>query len=117
MLAEFHLDGLPPTINHYYLRTGRTIFRKTEARAWQKAAEAVIMSIWGNRPAYAGIVKLRIIFEVRTRRKWDMDNRIKPLQDCLEHAGVIVNDNQVEMLHVERRKGNADMTHVFLEDY
>lgn len=117
MRVSFHLDGLSPTINHYYMRTGRAIFKNAKARAWQEAAEILLKTVWGKQPAYAGAVKLRIIFEAKTRRKWDMDNRIKPLQDCLEHAGVIVNDNQVEILHAERQHGRKDMTHVFLEDY
>ena len=117
MRAEFHLEGLPPTINNYYRHSKRKVYKKAEARAWQEAAIIAINSAWGKRAAYGGAVKLRIIFEVKSRRKWDIDNRIKPLQDCLERAGVIVNDNQVEILHAERRRGANTMTHMFLEDY
>ena len=116
MHAEFHLDGLPPTINNYYRHSRRTTYKRAEARAWQEVATANIKTAWGNRMAYGGAVRLHIIFEVQTRRKWDMDNRIKPLQDCLEYAGVIVNDNQVEILYVERCRGTKTMTHVFVED-
>ena len=117
MRAEFHLEGLPPTINNYYRHSKRKVYKKAEARAWQEAAITEINTAWGKRPAYAGAVKLRIIFEVKSRRKWDIDNRIKPLQDCLERARVIANDNQVEILYVERRHGAKTITHMFVEDY
>ena len=117
MQAEFHIEGLPPTINNYYRHSRRATYKRAEARVWQAATTSRIRTAWGQREAYSGAVKLRIVFEVQTRRKWDMDNRIKPLQDCLEYAGVIVNDSQVEILHVERCRGTRTMTHVFIEDY
>lgn len=31
----------------------------------------------------------------------DLDNRIKPVLDCLEHNGIVQNDKQVQRLRVE----------------
>ena len=117
MKVEFHIDGLPPTVNNYYIRTPNRVCRRAEAREWQEAAIAELAARWGKREAYRGAVELHIIFEVKTKRKWDIDNRIKPLQDCLEHAGVIANDSQVESLHVKRKYGKQVKTHIILEDY
>ena len=43
-----------------------------------------------------------IVYLCKDNRKWDIDNRVKALQDCLEQAGIIENDRQVQSLHVRR---------------
>ena len=111
ILLELELEGLPPTVNHLY-RTGRTGYRyKTESgRRYQEQISLLLAQEWKGRPAYSGEVELRIEFIVKSRRKWDIDNRVKALQDCLNMAKILQDDSQVQILHVERRKGNADMT-------
>ena len=47
-------------------------------------------------------VCLSILFETSNRRSWDVDNRVKALQDCLSAAGVIHDDTQIEELHVKK---------------
>ena len=39
-----------------------------------------------------------------SKRRMDIDNRIKPLLDALEHAGVMENDSLVDKLVVERKQ-------------
>ena len=46
---------------------------------------------------------LEVLFQTADRRCWDMDNRIKALQDCLAMAGVIEDDRQIQRLLVERQ--------------
>ena len=65
---------------------------------------------WQGQPPYSEDVELRIEFKVKSRRKWDIDNRVKALQDCLNIAKILQDDSQVQILHVERSKGEADMT-------
>ena len=104
ILLELELEGLPPTVNHLY-RTGRTGYRyKTESgRRYQEQVSFLLAQ-------YSGEVELRIEFVVKSRRKWDIDNRVKALQDCLNMAKILQDDSQVQILHVERRKGKADIT-------
>ena len=111
ILLELELEGLPPTVNHLY-RTGRFSIRyKTVGgRKYQEQVSFLLAQKWQSRPAYSGDVELRIEFTVKSRRKWDIDNRVKALQDCLNMAGIVKDDSQVQILHVERRQGDADMT-------
>ena len=113
ILLELEIEGLPPTVNHLY-RTGRTGYRyKTETgRKYQEQVSLLLAQEWQGRLAYSGDVELRIEFQVKTRHKWDIDNRVKALQDCLNMAKIIQDDSQVQILHVERRQGDADMTRV-----
>ncbi len=111
LLLELNLEGLPPTVNHLY-RTGRSGFRyKTEnGRKYQEQISSLLAEKWQRREPYSGDIEFRIEFTVKTRRKWDIDNRVKALQDCLSMAGIIEDDSQVQILHVERHKGETDTT-------
>ena len=111
ILLELELEGLPPTVNHLY-RTGRTGYRYKTAggRKYQEQVSSLLVQEWQGRPPYSGDVELRIEFIVKPRRKWDIDNRVKALQDCLNMAKILQDDSQVQILHVERRKGKADIT-------
>ena len=72
---------------------------------------------WKTRQPIRTSLEIRIEFTTKDHRKWDIDNRIKPLQDCLERAGVIENDRQIESLHVKRKYGDRNATHITLLEY
>lgn len=105
-LIKIELSELPPTVNHLYRNSARGIRYKTKAgRAWQDNAAAILKTAWGKRAPYGGLVTLDILFQTKDRRHWDIDNRVKALQDCLQISGVLSDDAQVEELHVKRRRG------------
>lgn len=111
---EITLAGLPPTVNHLY-RTGSNGQRyKTRAgRAWQKAAAEILRRAWRREP-YAGDVELRVSLIAADRRKWDIDNRVKAVQDCLQAGGVLKDDRQVQRLLLERDFGQVAQTRLEL---
>jgi crossover junction endodeoxyribonuclease RusA len=39
-----------------------------------------------------------------SKRRMDIDNRVKPLLDALQHAGVIEDDSLIDKLYVERKQ-------------
>ena len=113
ILCEFELPGLPPTVNHYYKTSSHGLRYKTAAgRKYQERTISTLEQKWQDRPKYTGDVELCIEFIVKSRRKWDIDNRVKALQDCIALAGIIEDDSQVQILHVERRRGGRDSTHL-----
>ena len=114
VLLSLELKGLPPTVNHLYrtnIRTGRR-YKTAMCKIYQDYVTLMLSTVWGSQPAYSGAIELRIRLMSSYRRKWDIDNRVKALQDCLELAGVVKDDTQVEILHVERGYGEKSATYI-----
>jgi crossover junction endodeoxyribonuclease RusA len=65
-------------------------------------------------------LEMKVVIYPRDRRKQDIDNRIKALWDALGNAGVFDDDEQIDVLHIERgeiKKGGACLVMIgILED-
>ena len=114
---EIELEGLPPTVNNLYGRLRRTVYKKPAVRQWQNETISYIKREWKNKAALTAEIELRIEYTAKDHRKWDIDNRIKALQDCLERAGVIKNDSQIESLKVRRKYGEKERTRIEILEY
>lgn len=116
---SLEFSGLPPTINSFYCRSRHNVYKSPEAREWQQQTAEDIADKWQDKPPYSGRIELRITYFIGNHRKWDIDNRVKVLQDCLEMAGVIENDSQIDSLIVRReyRKGIREITKISLLEY
>ena len=108
-MLSITLDGLPPTVNHLYRTGGRHRYKTAEGAAYQEATAAEMRAQREKfLPArrcvgpYLGPVALHIVMTSRTRRRWDLDNRVKAVQDCLQMAGIIKDDSQITELVVRR---------------
>ena len=51
---------------------------------------------------YEGRVSVFITMTAKDRRRWDLDNRLKAVQDCLQIAGVLKDDSQIDELWITR---------------
>lgn len=92
---------LPPSVNSY-----RTIFRGRMgiSKAGRAFKEQVSDYVAEYRVPKLGAARLemKVVLYPRDRRKQDIDNRIKALWDALTDAGVFDDDEQVDVLMVER---------------
>lgn len=117
-LMRIEFEGLPPTVNQMY-RTGSRgqRYKKPEVAEWQEEISAKIKEAWSNSLPYEGEVSVSVIFTVSTKRRWDIDNRLKALFDCLQSAGVIKNDSQISGIMAGKNDGDRDCTSLEVREY
>ena len=116
-LISLELAGLPPTINHAHINAHGRRFRTKACKDFQTLTTLLLQRAYGNKSPYSGPVALDIIFTARNKRRWDIDNRVKPLQDCLAMAGIIEDDSQIDLLIVKRRYGPKSYTKLTLKNF
>jgi crossover junction endodeoxyribonuclease RusA len=92
---------IPPSINHYYGQSpqGRKFIKAPGVKYRQEVAEIVAEK--GCRKLEGRITLFAMIHPADKRRQ-DLDNRSKALQDALTHAGVWLDDEQIDELHLVR---------------
>lgn len=99
-------------MNHYWehkavfsRERGRPIAVTYVSAAGKAYAQAIRQLMMDRRAWYhsEALLHLRMLVCFDTKRVQEVDNRIKPLQDALAHAGVYKNDTQVKI--VEAREG------------
>ena len=115
-LLEMELEGLPPTVNHLYLQHGGRRYKSPDGRAYQERVCADMRRQWAQEP-YSGHAELRITYRTRDKRRWDIDNRVKALQDCLVMSGILKDDSQIRRLVVERTESDVTATRLLLSKY
>lgn len=116
-LLRICLLGLPPSANSMY-RTGRygTRYKRSEVRDWQEDTAGRIRSSWADAP-YVGKVEVHVVFTVKGKRRWDIDNRLKLLLDCLELGGVIEDDSQIWGIRAYKEAGQTDSVDMEICEY
>ena len=109
------LDGIelpyPPSVNHYWKsgrdRSGRPMrYLSTAAKDFKRA----VSMLCGRKQAFSGRVGVRVLVWPPDRRTRDLDNLLKGLLDSITGAGVILDDCQIDEIHMMResvRKGGA----------
>lgn len=90
----------PPSANVYWRmdkRFGR-MYPSAKAKKYRKEIQKQMRSV-----AFGSVrLQVSMMLHAPTKRKYDIDNRIKVLLDALEFAGVFNDDEQVDKLVVER---------------
>ena len=102
MNKAFLTIPFPPTLNHNIGRRGARYFQSGEYKSfltqvgwlWLKA----VPRDWSKESRYSVVVEL--IYN--TRRRYDVDNRVKPILDALTRAGTWNDDAQVDEILVVR---------------
>lgn len=102
------LDGVelpyPPSVNHYWRsgrdrRTGKHMkYLTARARTFKQA----VGLLCGRRQPFTGRVGFRVLIWVPDRITRDLDNLLKGLLDSITGAGVILDDCQIDEIHMRR---------------
>lgn len=116
-LIQLEFDGLPPTVNHMYGRRGSLTFKSAELDMWQIGVADMLRELWQGSEPYSGEVAVIVEFQTNSKRKWDVDNRLKALIDCLPKGGIIRDDRQVAGITARRVIGDKEMTRIEMMKY
>lgn len=95
---------MPPTVNdawHHIPATGGKALTD-EHRQFRTNVISRVRHQMRTDPPLLGRIELTLRLHFATRRRTDIDNRIKPLQDALTHAKAYRDDSQIDRLVVER---------------
>lgn len=99
MTQTFVLQGRPPTVNHYWLASGKRRFISDRGRQW-KLDTFIALSKSGV-VKQSSDVELRVTLLFAKKNYGDVDNYLKAILDSL--IGVVYDDDkQVRKLVVER---------------
>ena len=112
-LISLELDGLPPTVNLMYRNVGTRRYKTAACHDYQDFLASRLASLWNGKPPVTSPVSLYVKFSQCDRRRWDIDNRAKALQDCFQMSGIIKDDRQIDLL-ILHRVHNADKASTLL---
>jgi Holliday junction resolvase RusA-like endonuclease len=106
---------------NYSRKTGRAHLNPAY-RIFKRSLFLEVRRSMGTRPPWPYPFKGQVELEIRGKLhpKADVDNCIKPVQDALQEAGAILNDNQIRKTSSERignsRGGEASLLALVLRE-
>ena len=94
----------PPSINHYWRHQGGRHHISNEGKVFRanvmaEASQARSQRLGGP---LSGRLAVSIEATMPDRRRRDLDNIVKPLLDALTHAGLWLDDDQIDALRIVR---------------
>lgn len=96
---EIILSGLPPSLwqAYYQRRGGRGKCLTEKASAWKSGAIYEARQAYKHKPL-TGRLAVIVKFFVKSRGRWDIDNRYKLLLDAMTEAKVWDDDCKIDLL-------------------
>ena len=91
----------PPSVNHYWRRQGSRYFVSSEGKTYKDSVYYLCSQYRGLFKPYERLSLLIEAFPPDKRRR-DLDNLIKAIQDSLQYAGVYEDDSQIDCLTIKR---------------
>lgn len=91
----------PPSANTYWRHVGLKVLISEKGRAYRKAVADQVLIQRGAK-LLTGRLAVDIIAFVPDKRRRDLDNLFKSCLDAITHAGVWLDDEQVDSLSIRR---------------
>lgn len=97
----------PPTVNTYWrsARAGRgiTVYISDKGKAFRRDVHICVLQARANKKL-SGRLSVEVELYPTDKRARDIDNCLKSLLDALTHAGVYLDDEQIDRLVVTRKE-------------
>ena len=90
----------PPSANTYWRSVKGRVLISKEGREYRKK---VAFAVGGKGMLLSGRLNVKIDVYVPDKRRRDLDNLNKALLDSMTHAGVWIDDSQIDDLQIIRR--------------
>ena len=94
----------PPTVNNYYSHTRNGVFISKKGRLFTSSVLSDVKS-QAPRVKYTEPFAMSVYMFPPDRRKRDLDNYMKALQDSLAKAGLMEDDSLIDQLYLYRGEG------------
>ena len=93
---------LSPSINHYFARNGNRTYLPAKVREYRQQGQDIVAA--AGHATLEGRLSVFMAVHMPTKRRADLDNRAKGALDALTHAGVWLDDEQVDELTLVRQE-------------
>jgi crossover junction endodeoxyribonuclease RusA len=93
---------LSPSINHYFARSGNRTYLPAKVREYRQQVQDIVAA--AGHDTLEGRLSVFMAIHMPSRRRSDIDNYAKGSLDALTHAGVWLDDSQVDELTLVRQE-------------
>jgi crossover junction endodeoxyribonuclease RusA len=89
-------------VNHYFARNGSRTYLPLKVREYRQQVQDIVAA--AGHDTLEGRLDLFIAVHMPDKRRRDLDNVLKGAIDALMHAGVFLDDEQVDQIQVIRQE-------------
>ena len=92
----------PPSVNHYWLQKGAKRFLSERALTYRREVWHLFAESKHKGFGCKQRLHMAVLIYPPDKRRRDLDNCLKAIQDSLQHACVFEDDNQIDALTITR---------------